>query len=202
MNRKWPSLQASRRGYSLIELLMALTIALLVGGTIITVMQSQIMLSTTQSRNMLNQGDLRDCINFMTEEIVTMGSGVVEPYIEIAEPTELMYTGDMNNDNIWERVHYFYDPDTQELRRTLLQSTDQGGTWTTIGTDVLMGNVSNVSYTYFADNNQVPLTDDDITAIEVRITVDTQDDDNAFTAGRVGGQAMVGRMTIRNRKMN
>ncbi len=192
----------SPAGYSLMELLVSLAIAAVVGGTIATVMQSQIQLSTTQNRNMLNQADLRDCINFMTEEIVTMGSGVVEPYIEVAEPTELRYVGDLNNDDVWERIHYFYDVDSLEVRRTLSQSTDAGANWTTIGTDVLMRNIGVINYTYFANNNQAPVTDDEITAVEIRMTMDVQADQTAFTGGRVGGQAMVGRMTIRNRKMN
>ncbi|MEZ5339403.1 MAG: prepilin-type N-terminal cleavage/methylation domain-containing protein [bacterium] len=192
----------SRAGFSLVELMISLAIAAVVGVTIATVMQSQIMLSTTQNRNMLNQGDLRDCINFMTEEIVTMGSGVVEPYVEIAEPGELMYIGDLNNDEVWERIHYYYDASTQELRRDLDQSIDDGATWTVIGTDVIMENLDTIQFVYFADNNQVPLDEDEITAVEIKMTMDVENEQTAFTNGRVGGQAMVGRMTIRNRRMN
>jgi prepilin-type N-terminal cleavage/methylation domain-containing protein len=190
------------RGFSLLEMLIALAIGLLVGGTIITVMQSQIQLSTSQNRNMLNQADLRDSIGFITEEIVTMGSGVVEPYVEVAESEELMYVGDLNNDDVWERIHYFYDADSEELRRTLSQSTDEGASWTVIGTDVLAANISTITFAYFADNNQIPGTVDDITAVEVKMTMNVNADQTAFTGGHVGGQAMVGRMTIRNRKMD
>lgn len=190
------------RGFSLLEMLIALAIGLLVGGTIITVMQSQIQLSTSQNRNMLNQADLRDSIGFITEEIVTMGSGVVEPYVEVAESEELMYVGDLNNDDVWERIHYFYDSPSEELRRTLSQSSDEGATWTVIGTDVLAADISTINFAYFADNNQIPGTVDDITAVEVKMTMNVNANQTSFTGGRVGGQAMVGRMTIRNRKMD
>ena len=177
-----------RAGFSLIELLISLAIAAVVGVTIAVVMQSQIMLSTTQNRNMLNQADIRDCINFMTEEIVTMGSGVVEPYVEIAEPQELMYVGDLNNDDVWERIHYFYDSSTQELRRELDQSSDEGATWTSIGTDVIIRNLDNIQFVYFANNNQVPVDEDEITAVEIKMSMDVENDQTAFTNGRVGGQ--------------
>ncbi|MCB1221559.1 MAG: type II secretion system protein [Planctomycetales bacterium] len=191
-----------RQGYSLIELLVSLVIAAIVGGTIVTVMQSQIMLSTTQNRNMLNQADLRDCISYMSDEIVTMGSGVVEPFVEIAEPQELMYVGDLNNDDVWERIHYYYDADAQELIRELDQSSDDGATWTNIGTDVMMDNLGSIQFIYYANNNEAPADEDAITAVEMKMTMDVSNDQTAFTGGRVGGQAMVGRMTIRNRRMN
>ena len=191
-----------RSGFSLMEMLISMAIALIVGGTIITVMQSQIQLSTTQNRNMLNQADLRDAINFMTEEIVTMGSGVVEPYVQVAEPTELMYVGDINNDEIWEQIHYFYDAGSKEVRRTLSQSTNEGANWTEIGTDVMAEDIDSINFEYFSQNNQVPATEDEITAVEIKMTMDVNRNQTAFTGGRVGGQAMVGRMTIRNRKMD
>ena len=191
-----------RQGYSLIELLVSLVIAAIVGGTIVTVMQSQIMLSTTQNRNMLNQADLLDCISYMSDEIVTMGSGVVEPFVEIAEPQELMYVGDLNNDDVWERIHYYYDADAQELIRELDQSSDDGATWTNIGTDVMMDNLGSIQFIYYANNNEAPADEDAITAVEMKMTMDVSNDQTAFTGGRVGGQAMVGRMTIRNRRMN
>ena len=71
---------SSRSGFSLFELLVTVFITAVIAGAIVTLMNSQIQLSTTQNRNIINQENLRDAMEFMGDEISNAGSNAEEPF--------------------------------------------------------------------------------------------------------------------------
>jgi type II secretory pathway pseudopilin PulG len=197
------SAASSRRGgFTLLETLLALSISVLVGGSIISLMIYQTQLTATQNRNILNQETVRETMHFMTEEILSMGSSVIEPYLDTAAADELTYVGDLDNDGNPDKVRYLYDANAQQLSRTLYSSTDQGQTWDEVSTDVLLDNLSQFSFTFYGANDIEPTGVDDVTSIKIELAQDTAGTTTALTNGRVASQSMMTRVTIRNRRLH
>jgi hypothetical protein len=192
----------SRAGFTLIESLLALSISLLVGGSIVSLMIYQTQLSATQNRNIINQETVRETTHFMTEEILSMGSGVIEPYLSTAGADELTYVGDLENDSIPDKVRYVYDANNHQLSRILYTTEDAGQSWNEISTDVLLDGLSEFSFTYYGANDIEPATVDDITSIKIVMALDASDATTALTEGHVAQQAMMTRVTIRNRRLH
>lgn len=189
-----------KKGFSLVEVLIVVAISAIIGVTLISILMGQIQLTTTQNRNIINQESMRTTLDFMIEEIRAMGSGMVEPYINIAVEEELEYVGDMDGDSNPDRVNYLIEEDGT-LRRRVWTSTDGGATWTSLGDDDLLTNVSSFSFTYFAFDNEEPADIDEITSVEMIVSLDVGQDQTAFTDGKVADQSLLGRVTIRNRLM-
>lgn len=189
----------SRGGFTLVELLFTLLISTIIGGSLVTVMLHQTQLAASQNRNIINQETLRETLEFLTDEIQLMGSGVDEPYLGTAAEAELAFVGDLNNDSVPDQVRYLYDAETQQLSRTLYSTNDNGQTWNEVSTDVLIENLQTCGFTYYGSNNTEPGTVDDVTSITIELALNSPDFATAFTMGRIAPQAMATRVTIRNR---
>jgi prepilin-type N-terminal cleavage/methylation domain-containing protein len=185
-----------RKGFSLIELVISMGIGLIIAAGVMWMLTSQVQLTATQNRNIVNQERLRETLYFMTEEVRAMGSGVIEPYVSIATDVELEYVGDLDGDPLPDRVNYLIDE--TDLVRTVWNSNDGGLTWTEIGEDVLIDNVANGSFAYYAFGNAETDVVGDISSIDMALALDVSDG-TAFNEGRVAQQSMVSRVTIRNR---
>jgi len=192
----------SRKGFSLMEMLVALAISAVVGGGIISLMIYQTQLTATQNRNIINQEALRETTHFLTDEILSMGSSVIQPYLNTASENELTYVGDLDNDAIPDMVRYLYDANSQQLSRTLYTTQDVGQTWDEISTDVLLDNLSQFGFTYYGANDIEPVTIDDVTSIKIELALNVANTSTALTSGRVAAQSMITRVTIRNRRLN
>ena len=190
-------MKTRRRGFSFIELVISMGIGLLIAAGVMWMLTSQVQISSTQNRNIVNQEELRETLYFMSEEIRAMGSGVIEPYIAIATEEELEYVGDLDGDNLPDRVNYLVDDG--ELVRTVWNSNDGGLNWTEIGEDALLDNMGSGSFTYYAFGNEESEAPADITSVEMQFALDVDDTQTALTAGKTADQAMVARVTIRKR---
>lgn len=187
----------ARQGFSLVELLMVIAISAIVITEIVIVLVSQAQITSTQNRNMINQQDMRDTLQFMADEIQLMGSGIIEPYVHSADTGEFTFVGDLDGNDDPDMVTY--QVASGNLTRTFFVSTDDGATWTQLGQDVLLNDVAAMAFTYYAPGNTAPGTVDAISSVEIKLSLDTTVDDTAVTGGKLAAQSMVQRVTIRNR---
>jgi type II secretory pathway component PulJ len=189
----------ARRGTSLIELLVVIVIGAVISGTIVTVLMSQVQLSATQNRSMINQSNLRETLDYMADEISNIGAGAAEPFIDTADADELQFVSDVDGDGSWNRVRYYMAGTT--LRRQFWNSTNGGVTWTQVSDDVLLTGVTELTFTYSKRGNTVAAANSEITLVEVAITQNAAADTTAFNTGRVATGSMAIRATIRNRML-
>ena len=188
-----------RRGVSLVELLVVLVIGSLISGAIVTALMSQVQLSATQNRTMINSQNLRETLDYMADEISNIGAGTAEPFIDTASTSELRFTSDIDGDGSWNRVRYYRTGTT--LRRQYWNSTNSGVTWTQVSDDVLLTGVSNLTFTYYQRGNSAPASNNQISMVQVAITQNPLQDTTAFNSNKVATGRLTIRATIRNRML-
>jgi Tfp pilus assembly protein PilW len=186
-----------RKGFSLIEMLFAFLIGMVIAGAIVSLVVSQIHLTATQNRNILNQESVRSTLRFVAEEIQLLGTAGDPPSLITAEASEMEFIGDFDGDSVPDKVNY--NASGSLLQRTYFTTADGGQTWTQVATDTLLDNVSSFGFYYFAKGNVAPVTADEITAVEIRLTLNVAQNTTAFTGNRIANQSMVSRVTLRNR---
>lgn len=191
-----------RRGFSLMETLVAIMISMLVAGSIVSLMVGQMRATSTLNRNMLNEQTLRDNLVYMTDEINSMGNNGEEPFMSEATVDQLEFSGDVDNDGDLDLVEYIYDEDAAELTRTLSSTDDGGATWDEVATDVLIPNVEEFEFTYFTTGNVESADVDLITAVQIRCKLDTAAGATEFNQGKIAVEEQVTRVTIRNRTLD
>ena len=192
-----------RRGFSLIEMLFAIGIAMIIGGAIIGILVTQIQLTATQNRNIINQEDLRETMQLLTGEIAGDGRRNRRTVHHTANASELKFTGDLDGDGVPDQVEYVYAANSRRVARTLYSTDDGGATWSQVATDVLLHDVESFAFTYYAADNADPAgVLDAITAVELACALNTAGEATAFTSGKLAPQAMVARVTIRNRVLD
>ena len=178
-------LKSSRSGFSLVELMIAMVIAIVSLGAIYGVFASVQKTSTSNEVTARVMQSLRTSVDFMESDIRMAGLdrfGTAAAGIEVATATNLRFTADRNmngtidttdlsdglQEEDLERITYFYDAANKRLRQCLSEGTTND--W-----DTVAENVENFSFIYFdANNNQIPFPISDnllIRFIEVSITV-------------------------------
>ena len=190
-NSKW------NKGFSLVELLVVSVISLIIGTAIIAALVNQTKLTASQNRNVLNQENLRDSMRFISDEILSLGSGATEPFIYTATANVFEFVGDVDGDGAQDRIRLSLN--LTQIDRALYSTPDGGVTWTLVRTDVVLDGVSNLSFTYFAFGDTIPATVDVITSVEISITLDPNRFSTGMTGGRTADQGMASRVTLRNR---
>ena len=204
-------LKSSRSGFSLVELMIAMVIAIVSLGAIYGVFASVQKTSTSNEVTARVMQSLRTSVDFMESDIRMAGLdrfGSAAAGIEVATATNLRFTADRNmngtidttdlsdglQEQDLERVTYIYDAANQRLRQCLSEGT--ANAW-----DMVAESVENFSFIYFdANNNQIPFPISDnllIRFIEVSITVQNP-------AGRADdvSRTITKRIFCRNLSMN
>jgi prepilin-type N-terminal cleavage/methylation domain-containing protein len=188
-----------KAGFSLVELLVVLVIGSLISGAVISALMSQVQLSATQNRTMINSQNLRETLDYMGDEISNIGAGTTEPFIDIANTSELRFTSDIDGNGSWNRMRYYLNGST--LRRQYWNSTNSGITWTQVADDVLLTGVSNLTFTYYQRGNTAPANNNQISMVQVAITQNAGQNATAFSTGRIATGRLTIRATIRNRML-
>jgi prepilin-type N-terminal cleavage/methylation domain-containing protein len=189
--------RAHSRGFSLIELLMSIAITTVITGAIVALMYSQIQLSATQNRNMLNQANVRDVVKFLVEEMQLAGTADGSEPLITADSNAFSFYADIDADGVFDEIDYYLDEDNTLMRR---YTTDSGGT-PFVAEDPLLNNVYYLGFVYYAQDDAVPTDLSEITSVEVRLQLDTSAHATSFTGGRLAPQAMIGRATLRNKTL-
>jgi type II secretion system protein J len=178
-------LKRSHSGFTLIELMIAMAIAILSLGVIYKVFASVQKTSTNNEVNARVMQSLRTSIDLMESDIRMAGLdrfGAAAAGVEVATASNLRFTADRNMDGVinaadlsdglqeqdLERITYSYDANNKRLRQCLSEGSTNA--W-----DTVAENVENFSLKYFdADNILIPFPIIDNTLIrfvEVSITV-------------------------------
>ena len=188
MNRR------AREGYSLVELLISLAIGLVIGGTVITLMVSQIQLSAVTNRNVMNQENIREVIQFMCDEIrLAATTDGTEP-ITLADSNAMSFSADSDGNDVSDLVEYYMNGSAL-MRR---YSTTISGT-PFVAEDVLLSHVQSVAFTYYALDDAAPADISEITSVELELQLDISAHSTAPTSGKLAPQVLIGRATIRNK---
>jgi type II secretory pathway component PulJ len=193
---KLDHIKSGYRGFALVELLIAVAVAILALAVIYSVFALVQKTSTSNEINARVMQNLRISIDFMESDIRMAGLdpfGSANAGIEVATATNLRFTADRNLDGTinadaslsdglqerdLERITYFYDAANQRLRQCLSEGTQN--LW-----DTVSENVQNFSFQYIDENNNLiafPITDLTlIRFIEITMTIS----DSAGISGNV-----------------
>ena len=183
---KFNQIKSDHSGFSLVEIMIAMVIAIISLGAIYSVFASVQKTSTSNEVNARVMQSLRTSIDLMESDIRMAGFdrfGVAGAGIEAATAINLRFTADRDLDGAiytdsslsdgleerdLERITYFYDAPNNRLRQCLSEGTKDE--W-----DTVAENVENFSFQYFDENNDliaIPITDLSlIRFVEVSITV-------------------------------
>jgi hypothetical protein len=176
-------------------MLVTVAVSAVITGAIVTLLYSQIQLSSTQNRNMLNQANVRDVVKFMVEEIQLAATDDGSEPVLTADSTAFSFYGDIDANGVIDQIDYYLSEDGTLMRR---YTTDNGGT-PFVANDPLLANVYSLTFTYYGVDDTVPTNIEDITSVEIDLQLDTTAEDTAFTSGRLAPQAMTSRATLRNK---
>jgi len=165
-------LSGAPRGFTLIEILVTLVIAMVVMTAIFAIFVSSNRNYRTQDSAADAQQRVRIGIDFMVEDVRQAGldpTGSGNFGLEVYTPTKLRFTADMDLDGVvdnanLERVTYEYDAANQRLRRCLYEGTGSE-TWQT-----LIDNVSGVTFTYLDRDGAATGAVGDIRSVRVTLT--------------------------------
>jgi prepilin-type N-terminal cleavage/methylation domain-containing protein len=202
--------KSSHSGFTLVELLVAMAISAVLLGAIYGAFVSAQKLNTGNEVTARIMQNLRTSLDLMESDIRMAGlTGLIEISgvgIEEATATKLRFTADRNMDgeiykdpmnlldglqeHDLERITYFYDAPTKELRQCLSEGTAEED-W-----DIVADQVENFSFSYFDEDNNVTADMTLIRTVEVSMTIEQ-------TAGRSGNisRTMTRRIFCRNLAM-
>ena len=65
----------------------------------------------------------------------------------------------------------------------------------------MIDNVYSLNFTYYAFDNQVPVDTSEITSVEIMLEINTALNTTAYTQGKLRPEAMLRRVTVRNRML-
>lgn len=184
------------KGFSLMEVLVAMAVGSLIAGGVVALLLSQAQLSATQNRNILNQENVRDVVHFITDEITLANTyDATEPIIA-ANDSEVSFFADIDGDNVTDTIAFYVD-EGSNLRRSFTSPANGG----MAADDIILPNVQSFTFTYYAADDAAPATIDEITSVELQLVLNTSGG-TTYTSGKQRSQAMVGRATIRNKMLN
>lgn len=172
--------QAANRGFTVVELLVALGMAAVVFGLIVSFFANMSRSTTTQNAAAAAQQTARAGIDFMAQELRMAGLDPLNNAgagIEEISPagTKIRFTSDSCNVEIGdsgtcenpvpdgnvngknERVTYAYDAGSRVLRRYLYEGTSDEA-WITL-LEQVEPNPGNIALFTFLDGNSLPITD-------------------------------------------
>lgn len=151
------------KGYSVIEVLVGISILTFVGIAVVAFQEDVFSLNTMLSNGLNGQQEGRQAFKKMTAEIRSLSPSASGSYpINEAGTNSFAFYGDIDNDNVKERVRYFLSGAT--LRRGIIEPT--GTTYnpaneTTIDLVHDIANGATPLFTYYDanyDGSQVALT--------------------------------------------
>jgi len=103
----------NQKGFSLIEIMVSLTIFLLVGVAIWSFQRNIFMLNDFIANDLDIQKEARKTFKQISSEIRSISQSSTGAYpIEVASPNSFIFYSDIDNDAIQERIHYFLSGNT------------------------------------------------------------------------------------------
>jgi prepilin-type N-terminal cleavage/methylation domain-containing protein len=176
------------RGYSLIELLIAMAITLILLGLATTLFARALGTRTSESRKTDALTSARAALNIISREISNSGYGLTTNGIVTADSNtgRIHFRSNLFNNNNCvtengEDVTYFFDAINQSIVRYVRYASTPCGTAFTTTNSVVVNRISNVTFSYFdyVGSSSAPTETSTPTANtgRVRITVTVQLED-------------------------
>jgi prepilin-type N-terminal cleavage/methylation domain-containing protein len=192
----WKS-RTAPQGFSLVEVLISMAIMTIIGGSLLAIMLSQMQLTSTHNRNIINQEDVREVVVFMSEELSLTGTAAVEPFMSVADAHEICFIADLDGNDVPDQVRYTFADG--QITRTLYATNDGGATYDEVSTDVILSNVADAEFEYFGPGNSTSPDIDIISSVQIKVSLDIDATSTAITSGKLADQQQMTRITLRNR---
>ncbi len=144
------------RGFTLIEILIAIFIVTLIGIIIINFQIDVFSINKISSDNLNAQTDARNALKTMSAELRSMSPSNNGSYaIAIAATSSIIFYTDIDNDTLKEQIHYFQDG--SNLKKGVIKPTGLPLTYNPANEDIsnLVSNLANgtSSLFYYYDKN-------------------------------------------------
>ncbi len=137
------------KGFTLIEFLLSVSIAIVVGFVVSTFMKDIIGLGSKAQSNMTAVLESRKILSVIVSELrSTIPSALGSYAIETAATSSVTFFADVNSDDIADRVRYFLDPPTKSIKRGVILASGTPPAYTLPETfSTLISGVSNSTST-------------------------------------------------------
>ena len=196
--------KAQESGFSIVELLIAVTVMLVVLGLVGSLLSRSLSTRQRESSRTDALTSAQAALNVMSREIANAGYGLTDHGIVLADSNnqQLHFVSNVNNNNEvltnrYENVTYFFDPVTSSILRHDANGAGAGSPQTSI----IINRISNVNFLYFnySGSNSAATQSGTPTAqtgrIRVTLTVSLEN-----VQGQPSGQSvvLVSDVTLRN----
>ncbi len=196
--------KARESGFSIVELLIAVTVMLVVLGLVGSLLSKSLSTRQRESSRTDALTSAQAALNVMSREIANAGYGLTDNGIVVADSNQqqLHFISNVSNGNEvltnrYENVTYFFDPVTSSI----LRHDANGAGVATPQTSIIINRISNIDFLYFdySGSNSAPTSSTTPSSntgrVRVTLTVSLED-----VAGQPSNQAvvLVSDVTLRN----
>jgi prepilin-type N-terminal cleavage/methylation domain-containing protein len=172
-----------KKGFTLIEMLVVLAIFILIGFAAVTLQVDVFQKNRQFSESLTSVQEARSALKKMVSEIRIANSANTGAYpIAVATPTQFSFYADTDNNNIYDRIRYFYS--NGSLMRGVIVPTGSPLTYNPANetTSTLTHNVTNSGTGIFFYHNDLytgtevplasPFNTSDIRVVRIVLSVD------------------------------
>lgn len=146
----------TEKGFSLIELLVAMTIMLVLLGMVSTILTGALSMRSRESSKTDALSSSQAALNVISREVANSGYGLEYNGIVAADSgnQKIRVRGNLKNSNncvtdAGEDVTYFYDPTTRSIVRSERFATTECGTTFQTKTSVVVNRISKITFQYW-----------------------------------------------------
>lgn len=176
-------------GFSVIEFLIAVVIATIVGFAVTTFAKNIISLGSSAQSSMTAILESRKILSTMVTELRSIAPSALGSYpIESVATSSIVFFADVNSDDVSDRVRYFIDTNTRSVKRGVTIATGEPPGYflaeeiTTLVTDISNG-TSTALFEYYTGNyagtsSPINLPGDISTIRLVKVTIKIDRDPN------------------------
>lgn len=172
-NKMTKIIPLQKKGYTLIEVLIVITIIGFIGSLILNFTVSGFKLTRFESEQAEAVKQARDVMDIMKKEIRGANASAKGDYtLSLINSDEFEFYSDINDDDIYEKVHYYND-DTQMKKEVINPglSNNYDGTSTISVIAEYVNNQAEPIFTYFDSNYNETANITDVRLINIRFKI-------------------------------
>lgn len=166
-------MRLDKKGFSLIEIMVAIAIMSILSIAMMKTYTGFTRVYTTQEVAAGVQQDLRAALNIMTQDIRMAGFDPTDSDnfgVEVATATNIRITSDTDMNGVidesnFERITYNFNAGTNQLQQILYETTGSEST------QPVVDNVTNLTFTYLDEDNNITATPADIRTVIISMTI-------------------------------
>lgn len=174
-----------RRGFTLIEVLMAAALLALVIGVISISFVDTLTTSSIARVRLRVQQDIRDTLGYVSRMIRYAGVRPVDVAVEEIGDDYMVFQGDYDADGAANRFSFVYDSASKTI--TVSHWEKSGANFYLVNDpEVVMMNVEELLFTYYTKDNTVTVDPDEVTAVRIQVTISPPDTEREAIRQAVG----------------